>query len=182
LFLNDTEHARGALHPRQIAIQSTGAAAALPYKNKEWGPERFVMVAEALGRDFHLVQLGAQNDPALPVQTDLRGKTSLREAAAILSNSLVFVGLEGFLTHLARAVDCRSVVVMGGRARPEVFGYTANLNLFSPEDCAPCGLRNTCPHELRCMSAITQAAVLAAVEAALSLNGTPLPVETIDLP
>jgi len=82
-------------------------------------------LARELARDFKLVQLGTAADPALPVDKDLRGRTSLREAAAILAASEVFIGLEGFLTHLARAVDCPSVVVQGGRARPETFGYAA---------------------------------------------------------
>ena len=57
--------------------------------------------------------------PPLKGALDLRGKTGLREAAAILSNSLVFIGQVGFLMHLARAVDCRSVIVYGGQRNSE---------------------------------------------------------------
>ena len=182
LFLGDEERARGVLHPRQIAIQSTGLASAIPYQNKEWGAPRFAAVAEALNRDWSLVQIGSASDPALPVQTDLRGKTSLREAAAILANSLVFVGVEGFLVHLARAVNCRSVVVMGGRALPAVFGYSANINLCTTPPCAGCGLRNTCPHDLACMTEITPTAVLAAIQDVIQDRETALRVDYADLP
>jgi hypothetical protein len=170
LFLTADERARGALFPRQIAMQSSGLGAAIPYHNKEWGPERFASAARLLGPDFKIVQLGSTGDPKLPADADLRGKTTLREAAAILASSAAFVGLEGFLTHLARAVDCPAVVVFGGRARPETFGYPSNINLFEPVDCAPCGLRNTCSFERFCLSRITPEAV---ANAARALAGRP---------
>ena len=181
LFLTAAEQARGRLHPRQIAIQSSGATAAIPYANKEWGAEKFADVTRRLAPDFHLVQLGDARDPALPVATDLRGKTSLREAAAIQAGSLAFIGLEGFLTHLARAVECPSVVVFGGRARPETFGYAANRNFYSPVPCAPCGLRNTCAYDLACMTAIAPESVAEAARELVAAGGTPLAVEHADL-
>jgi len=169
-FLTDAERAAGALHPRQIALHSTGAAAALPYANKEWGPHNFAAVARLLSPDFHLVQIGSASDPALPVDTDLRGKTSLRESAAILAHSLTFVGLEGFLAHLARSVECPAVVVFGGRSRPATFGYSANRNLTTAVSCSPCGLRATCDHARECMTLILPTTV---AEAARQLAGAP---------
>jgi hypothetical protein len=179
LHLTDEEKKTGQIHRHQIAIQSTCRNARLPLSTKEWGVERLTAVAVGLSRDFQLVQLGAASDPALPVATDLRGRTTLREAAAILSASAAFVGLEGFLTHLARAVDCPSVVVMGGRVRPETVGYACNRNLFGAVECAPCGLRDGCPFNLKCMAILPPALV---VEAALSIARAqvprPLPAES----
>jgi hypothetical protein len=71
---------------------------------------------------------------------------------------------------------------MGGRAAPGVFGYAANTNLFTQEPCAPCGLRNVCPHELACMTKITPDVVLDAVHKAVNQHGQPLLVETANLP
>lgn len=140
-------------------------------------------MARALAHDFQLVQIGAAQDPPLPVARDLRGRTSLREAAAILAASEAFVGLEGFLSHLARAVDCPAVVIFGGRAQPEVFGYTCNVNLYSAVDCAPCGLRDGCPHDLKCLAEILPETVAAAVrELAARHPPRPLPAETAMLP
>jgi len=34
--------------------------------------------------------------------------------------------------HLARAVDCRAVIVYGGRERPEISGYICNKILSPP--------------------------------------------------
>ena len=154
LTLTDTERAAGCYFPRQVAIHSSGLAAAVPFEVKEWGPTRFAELARQLAPHVQLIQLGSLKDPPLPVHTDLRGKTTLRQAAAVLSGSSVFIGLEGFLAHLARAVDCPAVVILGGRASAQVVGYSANHNLASSPDCAPCGLRNGCPYELKCMTAI----------------------------
>jgi hypothetical protein len=182
LALTTAERAAGRRVERQVAIQSSGLNAALPYVTKEWGAERFAIVARTLASDFNFVQLGSGQDPALPVALDLRGRTTLREAAAIQAESLCFVGLEGFLAHLARAVDCPSVVVFGGRARPEIFGYPGNANLFASVDCAPCGLRAGCPYDMKCMAAITPDTVIAAVRDLARRPIDVLPVATAELP
>jgi Glycosyltransferase family 9 (heptosyltransferase) len=183
LYLTPEEGSLGTLAPRQVAIHSTCLTASLPYPTKEWGVARLAAVARDLALDFNLVQLGTVADPALPVATDLRGRTSLREAAAILAASEVFVGLEGFLTHLARAVDCPSVVVLGGRARPETFGYACNVNLCGAVDCSPCGLRDGCPHDLKCLAEILPDTVAAAVrDLAARHPPRPLPAETVMVP
>jgi hypothetical protein len=181
VFLTEAERARGALHPRQIAIHSSAAAAVVPFANKEWGAENLAAVARLLAPDFKLVQLGSARDPTLPVDSDLRGKTTPREAAAVVASSLVFVGLEGFLTHLARAVDTPAVVIFGGRVRPETAGYSCNANFFSAIACSPCGLRNTCDFAHACMTRIAPAAVAAAARELAARPAGPLPVATADL-
>ena len=57
----------------------------------------------------------------------------MRESAAILSRSLAFVGQVGFLMHLARAVDCRSVIVYGAQLQPFVLA----IDLVNPAPCIP---------------------------------------------
>lgn len=183
LHLAPAEIDAGRRFPRQITIHSSGLNAAIPYETKEWGAARFVEVARELSAHAKLVQVGAANDPPLPVDLDLRGRTGLRDAAAILAASEVFIGLEGFLAHLARAVDCPAVVVMGGRAATDVFGYPANRNLAAFPSCAPCGLRVGCRHGLACLDAIPPAAVAAAARALLDSPPTrPLVCATAELP
>jgi hypothetical protein len=183
LELSEAERDAGRRCPRQVVLQSTCLTAALPIPTKEWGAARMAEVARLLAKDFHLIQLGRADDPALPVQTDLRGRTTLREAAALLAGAEVFVGLEGFLTHLARAVDCPAVVVMGGREPPHHCAYACNQNLFGTVPCAPCHLLDGCPNRMECMSVITPAQVAAAV-AGFTAHPPPrpLPAETFVLP
>ena len=183
VMLTEAERRAGKLVKRQqIAIQTSNQAARFPMRNKLWAPERFDAVARALRDQFDLVQVGAPSDPVLDGVVDLRGKTSLRETAAILSASRVFIGLVGGLMHLARAVDCRSVIVYGGREHPSQSGYSANENLYWSGACSPCWLRNDCAYDRICMSEITPDQVITAVHRQSERYGTPLVVDRVTVP
>ena len=181
LTLTDDERRAGRLRPKQIAVHTSGLTSYSVIQNKEWYPDRFNSVMKQLRGRYDIVQIGSAGDPPIDGALDLRGKTSLRQTAAILSQSALFVGLEGFLMHLARAVDCRSVIVFGGRSLPTQFGYPCNENLYTPLPCSPCLLYSTCDYDRRCMSEITVDHVLAACERALARGPQPLEVETLDL-
>ena len=131
--------------------------------------------------DVQVIQLGSADDPKLEGATDLRGKTTVRQSAAILANSFVFIGLVGFLMHLARAVDCRSVIVYGGREKPTQTGYVANKNLYSQVKCAPCWLRNPCDYDRKCMDLISVSQIISAAAEQISRYGTLLEVQTAQL-
>jgi hypothetical protein len=179
LYLRQPEGRQGKIAENQIAMQSTTRAAQTPLQNKEWFPERFQSVADSLSGAFTVLQLGGSGDPKLDNVIDLRGKTSLRQAAAVLSQSRLFVGLAGGLMHLARAVDCPAVIVYGGRERPEISGYVCNKNIQSAPPCSPCWQRNRCDHDRVCMTSIDLNTVLAAVREILDGGPRELPVEQI---
>ena len=130
---------------------------------------------------MQVIQIGAASDPKLEGAMDLRGKTTIRQSAAILANALVYIGLEGFLMHLARAVDCRSVIIYGGRLKPSQIGYVANKNLYTQVRCAPCWLRNPCDFDRKCMDMITPPQVIAAAAEQIARYGTLLEVQTAQL-
>lgn len=180
-YLNLTEAERSAARriAPYIVMQSSRRSASLVIANKEWFPERFQVVADVLRRECQVVQIGLASDPLVHGAEDLRGRTTLRESAALLAGAAAFVGLVGLLMHLARAVDCPAVVVYGGRERPDQSGYSANRNFFTPLPCAPCWRWNSCDFNRRCMDEITAAQVAAAARALLSSPpARPLPVET----
>jgi len=178
LFLTAAELAAGKLAENQVAVQSTGLSGPSPMLNREWYPQRFQELCAELRSDVRVVQIGGSNDLKLEGAMDLRGKTTLRQTAAILANSLVFVGLVGFVMHLARAVDCRSVIIYGGREKPSITGYVANKNLYSQVRCAPCWLRNACEFNHKCMDMVTVEQVIAATADQISRYGTLLEVQT----
>jgi ADP-heptose:LPS heptosyltransferase len=181
LFLTREEYAAGKIAENQVVMQSSGLSAAHAMRNKEWYPERFQEVCSELRADVKVIQLGSANDPKLEGAIDLRGKTSFRQSAAILANSLVFIGLAGFMMHLARAVDCRSVILYGGREKPTQTGYVANKNLYTQVRCAPCWLRNPCEYDRKCMDMITVPQVIAATAEQISKYNTLLEVQTANL-
>ena len=177
LHLSDTELAYGNMVERQIAIQSSNVGGRWPALTKQWYPERFQSVVDLLKSEFNFVQLGSQNDPAIEGAVDLRGKTTLRETAAILSSSIMLVGLEGMLMHMARAVECPSVIVYGARVLPSEIGYSANENLYVPMPCSPCWKYNSCEIDRECMQRISVDEVVAAIRRKSNHPTKPLVVD-----
>lgn len=178
LSLSASELERGRIRPRQIAIQSAGMTARHAMMNKNWFAEGYQQVVDTLASKYDFVQLGSPSDPVITGALDLRGKTSLRETAAILAQSLTFVGQVGFLMHLARAVDCRSVMLYGGREHPVQSGYRCNANLYREVGCSPCWRLNSCPYDRECMRRISAADVIDALEMQVEHRGTPLEIDT----
>lgn len=179
IYLTNKERKNGKYFESQAVIHTAG----LPLmKNKEWLTGRYQEVASAMAGRVQWIQLGMKNDPPVNGALDLRGKTTLRESAAVLSQSGVFLGQAGLLMHLARAVDCRSVIVYGGREDPSISGYVANRNIIGKTECSPCWQRTRCDYDRECMKMITVDEVIAAVETQLARQGEPLPVETAELP
>lgn len=86
--------------PRWVAL----APGALDPRRR-WPVDRFAALADRLAAAHGLspVVLGAADDPALPGALDLRGRTTLREAAAVLERCVLFVGNDSGLKHLAAA-------------------------------------------------------------------------------
>ncbi len=159
----------------RVAVQSGCLSARYPMPNKQWPAERMQAVVAALQDCADFVHLGAAGDPALPGARDLRGKLTLLESAAELADCDLFVGLVGFLMHLARAVECPSVIVYGGREPPEITGYGCNMNLANRPPCSPCWYYQYCDYERRCLTEISTAEVTAAVRTAMiALPSRPL--------
>ncbi len=155
----------------RIAMHSSCLTARYPIANKQWPVERLQTVARELGAFADLVQLGSPQDPALPGAIDRRG-IALLDAARELAGCDLFVGMVGFLMHLARAVECPAVIVYGGREPPEITGYACNTNLASRPPCAPCWYYSRCDYDRRCLTAIETSVVVDAVREKLA---APLP-------
>jgi len=171
-YLTDEEKRNGRRGTRQVVVQCIGAASRSAMLNKLWKIERFQSLVDYIndrwGQSISVIQIGAQDDPALKGVVDLRGRTSIRESAALLSESDCFIGTVGFLMHLARSVECCSVIIYGGREHPWQSGYICNENLDSHVECAPCWKWNDCDHNRKCLDIISVETVASAVERVLS--------------
>lgn len=183
VFLSDNEKHAGQLASQQIVIHCVGEDSyENVMQNKIWPKEKFDEVVKMIkgsgiaGKDLKIFQLGISTDPPIQGCLDLRGKTSLRETAAVLSQSLTFIGTSGLLSHLARAVDCRSVIIYGGREHSHQTGYICNENLDSFVECAPCWRWNRCDYDRKCMKMIKPEDVLNSLKKVL--KGKKMPLET----
>ena len=85
-------------------------------------------VRDKLGIEF--VQIGSPTDQILEGVTNLSGKTSFRQAAAVISKSLLHVGPEGGLMHAANAVGIKSVILITGFLHPRMTCYEENSNIW----------------------------------------------------
>jgi ADP-heptose:LPS heptosyltransferase len=168
LFVTDEERARWRYFDGCIVIQSSGLDAVRPMRTKEYFPDRFQVVIDRLRNRHRIVQIGSPKDPIITGATDLRGRTPLRDTAAVLANARMFIGLEGAMMHLARAVDCPAVIVQGGHTSAEQFGYPCNIQLVRRPECSPCWRYNGCDHDFVCMRDISADEVYAACEALLA--------------
>ena len=153
-FFGRGENIPRPLNQKTVAIQCSGAGARMRCLNKEWPVDRFQSVIDRLRSNCQLIQLGSVKDPILSGVQDMRG-LPLRNAASVLASCHLFIGLEGFLMHLARAVECPAVIVYGGRVAPEQTGYSCNKNLYTPLTCAPCWCDNACNYDRKCLTTIS---------------------------
>jgi ADP-heptose:LPS heptosyltransferase len=128
---------------------------------KEWGFDNFQDLRNMMS-DTRFIQVGTPADPLLENVVDCR-HLPVRRTAAVIRGSHFFIGLEGGLMHLAKAVGREAAIVYGGCIRPEVSGYAENLNIYQSTDCSPC-FHSDYHHEdcetMVCMKSITPQMVL----------------------
>lgn len=188
IFLTQEEKEKGERFEGSMVVNYPGESSYAHMKNnKLWDIKRFEKVLEIIGsggldgQKHTIIQVGGLNDPLLKGVIDLRGKTTLRESAAILYFSEFFLGFVGFLMHLARAVDCRSIIIYGGLEHSWQSGYSCNENINSLIDCAPCWKLNYCDRNRECMNTIQVNEVLQAVEKLLKRKGTPIETDATNI-
>ncbi len=180
--LTAAEKSVGAPWAGAIVIQPSVRAAVRPNDLKEWWPDRWQAVVDALRPRHRVVQVGGPADPLLAGVEDQRAPAAtLREVAAMLGHARLFLGLESGLMHLARAVDCPSVILFGGRVHPSQAGYDGFINLARTPACSPCWRYNGCELDRQCMRDIAPEDVLAAIREMLARPRSPLPEMTAEI-
>jgi heptosyltransferase-2 len=137
---------------------------------KRWAGENYAELARriAFELDFHVVLLGDADDAPETARiasgiservTDLAGKTGILETAAVLERSVLFIGNDSGLMHLAEAVGVPVIALFGPTV--EAFGYYPSLPRSKVIErsipCRPCSRngRRPCPRGTQeCLTAI----------------------------
>ena len=127
--------------------------------NKDWGFDRWQRVVNSLPRLRFIQGPGRKLSGVEQVETK-----SFRQACALLSRAMLFVGTDGGLHHAAAALSKPAVVVWGGYTHPRNLGYETHINLHSGVE--PCGNLKPCAHCKRAMDKITVDMVVDAINAA----------------
>lgn len=134
---------------------------------KRWPADRFAKVADELRQatKSNILLLGGPDDievgervqaAMLNVPLDLIGKTSLGDAAAILSVCDLMISNDMGLAHLAPAVGAQTLVIFGPTDPVTTRPFSDLAQVLRREDveCSPCMLRE-CPIDHRCMDWIS---------------------------
>lgn len=86
---------------------------------------------------LQVVQLGTlTSTPIKQADVNLLGKTTLEQAAAIISGAIGHLDNEGGLVHIAAALGIKSCVIFGPTPS-DFFGYASNVNI-DPVFCGGC--------------------------------------------
>lgn len=126
---------------------------------RAWPLSRWQAVCDTLSEthaDIPIVQIGLGRLGIISGAIDLTNKTSFREAALVIKQASLFMGTEGGLMHVARAVDAKALILWGGITLPEFIGYPEHqTTLCKYVDCAPCGNAGWCDQAHKCMNNIS---------------------------
>lgn len=147
---------------------------------KEWGERRYFALAQRITGDYryHVVLLGDSRDASITARiasglggnvTDLAGRASILETAAVIGRADAFIGNDSGLMHVAEAMGVPVIAIFGPTV--EAFGYFPSLETSKVVErelaCRPCSRNGSrvCPkgtHE--CMTGIDVDTVVAAFD------------------
>lgn len=138
-------------------------------KYKSVKPEVMQRVSDFLSSKVLVVQLGSKVDPPLKNVIDKKNCT-LIEAYNLLKGALFFVGAVGGLIHLARAANCKSVVLQTTGEPECLTKYKGNI-LVKPIDICDLCAKNIidpqhqeCFFGYKCINNITSEMIIQAIE------------------
>lgn len=140
--------------------------------NKDWPMARWNSLVERLGRTHSIIEIGEAPEPPTPIPAgryrDLRGRTNLESLAAAVAAADVFLGPVSGPAHIAAAARVPAVIIAGGYEAAANTAYPTSRLLAETPPCSPCWLRTPCPHDRKCLTAISVETVETAVAQALS--------------
>lgn len=145
-------------------------APATTWPQKHWTVEGWAGLADGLISEHNAlpVFLGAPGDAALISRIQglmnnkascLAGKTTLKQAAAVIQRSDLFVGVDTGLLHMSTALCRPSIGIFGATGWRHLAGEE-NLHVVAKDmPCMPCMRHPTCS-DTDCMRAVTSQEVL----------------------
>ncbi|MCK9613965.1 MAG: glycosyltransferase family 9 protein [Candidatus Omnitrophica bacterium] len=154
--------------------------------NRMWPLEKYAQVVAWLRKEKNLeiVISGSNNERYLAEKIavianvsiiDITGKTTLTALAAILKKSILCIGNDTGIIHLAAAVGTPTICIMGGGHFGRFFPYgnlSRNKIIFKKMDCFGCSWRCIYPNKINmpvpCISHIHVADALREAEIVLN--------------
>ncbi len=179
IFLTPKEKSFGSFYKKQIVITMGSGF----YKNLE--TEKIQKLVNLLKKDFHFIQVGSFNDTRLDGVLDLCGKLAIRDTAAVLFHSRLFIGPVGGIMHIARAVKCPSVIIYAS-AEDINSHYPEFARVSSSQSCSKCCDEKcyavACTQDFSCANAVPFETIFAAVQKELAKTEITLSPNIVEIP
>jgi heptosyltransferase-2 len=133
---------------------------------KMWFSDRFARVADRLVETFgarvllfgshgdHDVASSVRQFASHPLR-NIAGRTTLKEAIALIARCSLFISNDSGLMHVAGALGIPTIAIFGS-TNPITTSPVGDRSVVITKavDCSPC-LKKTCPTDFRCMDLIT---------------------------
>jgi ADP-heptose:LPS heptosyltransferase len=121
---------------------------------KQWRVHKWEELVSKF-KNYTFLLVGTDEDNFIKGSIDLRGKTTIRQAIALLNVAKLFVGIDSFLNHATNAT-CTKGVILFGSSNPMMWGYNNNINIYKKISCSPCFTYESenCPDNI-CISSIS---------------------------
>ncbi len=177
LFVGEEEERAADRHLDHVGLSGQPWVMMFPfarYRIKAWPADRFAALGDALmDRGYPVVLIGAppEQQAGEEIQRLARhelisfiGRTSLRELAALMKRSVLFVGNDGGPMHMAAAAGC-PVVGIFWPTDPAVWGPRGSQSsvLYKGLDCRQCFHPDCFRGEESCLKQISVEEVRSAV-------------------
>lgn len=151
------------------------------WPERMWVKERYAEVADYFKRNYNakFIELSQFEGMGMGIGIDLTGKTSIRQAAAILKGCKLFLCVDSFLLHLASTVDTPTVCIFGCTNPKQRLPFNdISVAPDTPSSCRYCyhwdqtRLWNLCIRDrIYCMESVTSESVIQAMEGLLIKTG-----------
>lgn len=168
---------KGVKNPGRIIGINPGAAFG---SAKRWFPIRYADLCIRFQKEYENISIlvfGGPGEEELGQQIceivgkeciNLCGKTSLREAVALIEKCSLFITNDSGLMHIAAALDIPQIAVFGPTNHTTTSPASSNSHMVRvPTPCSPCMKPECLPGHHECMKAVSVEAVF---EKAASLN------------
>ncbi|MBI1937276.1 MAG: glycosyltransferase family 9 protein [Ignavibacteriales bacterium] len=117
--------------------------------SRTWGVDKFQLLCKKLSAKYSVILLGAGNEfkhlETIKNGNDeiknFAGEIALHDLSSAIKNSLLFVGNDSGLSHLALRLNMPMIAIIGGGAYKKYFPYAANKTRayqYHPLDCFGC--------------------------------------------
>ena len=133
---------------------------------KRWLTDRFTKLADMLADELNakILLFGSKQDLQMTQEiatssghkiVDFAGKTTLKEAIALINACHLFISNDSGLMHVAGALDKPTVAIFGSTNHITTSPIGSRCKIVRKDiSCAPC-LKKVCDSDFRCMTSIS---------------------------